>query len=134
MRKFCVAILTAILSFGALSSLRAETDADAREMIRDIVQGRNNANQIRALRVRDSVTVPDGSIPSASIASGAISGDKLASGAISQVDSANTTTTSLYTATSVGQLLFGKAGGSGRVWRASALTSTNWVLVLQSSL
>ena len=128
MTKFTKILFAALVGL-SVGVARAEVDNKALSAIRDIQLGTDNANQIKTLRVQTEVVLPDSSIVTSVISNKAVTGVKLADSVVSQYDSANTTTTSLYTASSIGQILFGKTGGSGRVWRASALTATNWVQV-----
>lgn len=122
----CLGLGVALLP---LTSVRAETDYKAQAVIRDIQQGANNDNQIRVLRVRDSVELPSGSVGTSSLSNNAVTGGKLASGVISQRDTNTTTTVTLYSATSVGQILFGRTGSSNRTWYATATGTNGWVQV-----
>jgi hypothetical protein len=113
-------ILGLIAALGLCFAAGAESDTEARQVIHDIQVGEDNVNRIENLLVGTSVNLPNGSIPLVDL-----------TGPITLLNTTNTTTaTSAFTAAAVGQLLFGFEGGSQRVWRATALTSTNWTKIL----
>lgn len=142
MRKTLLAAVALIaVSFAIPAS--AELDRDARAILHDIQNGRDNANQIKTLRVQTDAVLPTGSIETGEIEDGTLVNADISSaaaialskiGAVSQVDTNATTTTSGYTSAAAGQLLFGSDGSSTRVWRASAANSTtNWNLVIRGN-
>lgn len=62
-------ILVAAVLLGGFAA-QAELDPAASRQLDDIRNGRDNVNQIRVLRVRESVVLPAGSIPKASLGLG----------------------------------------------------------------
>ncbi len=121
-------LIVSIVALCAVS--QAETDYKAQEVLDAIRLGKDSPHAIVTLRVKTGVILPAGSIETADVASNAITGVKLAASTISQRDTNTTTVATQYSASSVGQLLIGQEGGSGRVWRASAAGTNGWDKVI----
>lgn len=142
MRKMLLAAV-ALIAVSFTIPVSAELDRDARAILNDIQNGRDNANQIKTLRALTDAVLPAGSIETGEIEDGTLVNADISSaaaialskiGVVSQADTNATTTTSGYTSAATGQLLFGAEGASTRVWRASAAASaTNWVLVIRGN-
>lgn len=76
MKRFLFAV---VLGAGLALGARAETDARAMAVIKDIQQGVDNMNRIERLKVGTAVDLPAGSLETADLAAGAVTAAKLAS-------------------------------------------------------
>lgn len=60
-------IASLVVAFALSVAAYAETDYKALAVIKDIQNGADNMNQIKVLRVKESVTLPAGSVSKASL-------------------------------------------------------------------
>jgi hypothetical protein len=61
-----------VMAFALTVSVFAETDYKALAVIKDIQNGADNNNQIKVLRVKESVVLPAGSVSKASVNLGGV--------------------------------------------------------------
>lgn len=114
MKKSIIASLVVAFAFSV--GVFAETDYKALAVIKDIQNGADNQNQIKVLRVKESVTLPDDSVDSAEI------------GTISQVyTGATAISVTSYTPAFIGQLLIGTVSNTVHV--SENLTTNGWIQI-----
>lgn len=88
----------------AAAAVHAADDTVARQELNDIRLGRNTANQIRVLRVRDSVVLPAGAIDAADLGADSVAASEIASNAVGTAELAGMNVTTM-TAVTNGQAL-----------------------------
>ena len=96
---------------------------------------------IGELTVETSATLPASSIGTSEIEDGAITAAKIPTDAavplakiapVSIHDTNATTTITSYLPSGIGQLAFGKTGGTQTIWRASSVSTNGWVEVFRN--
>lgn len=96
---------------------------------------------IGELTVETSATLPASSIGTAEIEDGAITASKIPADAsipLSKLapasihDTNATTIITSYLPSGIGQLAFGKTGGTQTIWRASSVSTNGWVEVFRN--
>lgn len=109
-------IASLVVAFALSVSVHAETDYKALAVIKDIQNGADNMNQIKVLRVKESVTLPDDSVDAAEI--GTIVQTYTGTAAIA---------TTQFTPAFVGQILVGTVSSTVHV--ATTSTTNGWIRV-----
>lgn len=109
-------IASLVVAFALSVSVHAETDYKALAVIKDIQNGADNMNQIKVLRVKESVTLPDDSVDAAEI------------GTIAQTyTGTNAITATQFTPSFVGQFLIGTVSNTVHV--SENLTTNGWIQI-----
>lgn len=119
-------IASLVVAFALSVSAYAETDYKALAVIKDIQNGADNQNQIKVLRVQDSVILPSGSVTAAAIADDAIGSSEIGTIVQTYTGTAAIVTTS-FTPAFVGQLLIGTVSNTVHV--AEDLTTNGWIQI-----
>ena len=130
MKKISLAILAiCLISISAFAGTSGVTNKVTKQSQPGLVG--DNTLQARTAEFNDDVVTKLDTMTAA----GGISGANLAAdsvqaaaiGTIAQIDSAATTTNTLYTPAFIGQILVGNTGSTGTFWTAKGLTTNDWV-------
>ena len=119
-------ILSFVMAFALCVGARAETDYKALAVISDIQNGKDNQNQIKILRVKESLALPSGSITATEIADDSVGSAEI--GTIVQTyTGATAIATTSFTPAFVGQLLIGTVSNTVHV--AGTSTTNGWIQI-----